>query len=60
MWKLKGCPKCMGDLHIEQRQYEYEEQCLQCGFKREYFIDPAAEPEEKKKLVTAAGARTDR
>ena len=59
MWKLKGCPKCMGDLHIEQRQNELEEHCLQCGFKREYIVEQPVDSEDRK-LVTAAGVRVRR
>jgi hypothetical protein len=59
MWKLKSCPKCTGDLYIEQRQEECEEQCLQCGYKREYIIEGLLNSESRK-LVTAAGVGTER
>lgn len=30
-WKLKGCPKCTGDVLV----FDDEAQCLQCGWERE-------------------------
>jgi len=35
MWKIKGCPKCSGDMFIEQGEFGWNEHCLQCGFLRE-------------------------
>jgi len=32
MWKLKGCPRCNGDLLVYQNEYGLVENCLQCGF----------------------------
>ena len=29
MWKLKGCPRCNGDLYIDP--FDNSENCLQCG-----------------------------
>jgi len=34
-WKLKGCPRCMGDLFISEDMDGWYEQCLQCSFQRE-------------------------
>ncbi len=34
-WKLKGCPRCAGDLFISQDMDGWYEQCLQCSFRRE-------------------------
>ena len=31
-WKLKGCPKCSGDLFIDRDFNGWYEQCLQCGY----------------------------
>ena len=31
--KLKGCPRCNGDLLIDKAYYDYPvEVCIQCGF----------------------------
>ena len=32
MWKLKGCPRCNGDLTIYHCEHGWVENCLQCGF----------------------------
>ena len=32
MLKLKGCPKCKGDLIIDRDMYGWFEQCIQCGY----------------------------
>lgn len=29
--KIKGCPKCGGDVRIDRDEYGWFEQCLQCG-----------------------------
>ena len=33
-WKLKGCPRCLGDLHILRDDVGWFEDCLQCGYRR--------------------------
>ncbi len=36
MWKLKGCPRCGGDLLIEKDLfYGWYEKCIQCSFSRD-------------------------
>ena len=36
MWKLKGCPRCGGDLLIEKDLlYGWCEKCFQCSFSRD-------------------------
>ena len=37
---LKGCPKCKGDLYLDQDTYGKFQSCLQCGYIRD-LIDPA-------------------
>ena len=32
MFKLKGCPRCGGDLREERDKYGAYDICLQCGF----------------------------
>lgn len=34
-WKLKGCPRCGGDIFLDRDEYKWYEQCLQCGYLRE-------------------------
>lgn len=31
MWRLKGCPKCKGDLYFDRDRNGWFEECLQCG-----------------------------
>lgn len=35
MWKLKGCPRCGGDLYLDRGLDSWFAQCLQCGYERE-------------------------
>ena len=36
MWKLKGCPRCGGDMLIEKELlYDWYEKCIQCSFSRD-------------------------
>ena len=35
MLKLKACPRCEGDLHINRDMYGPYRQCLQCGYMRD-------------------------
>ena len=35
-WKLKGCPRCSGDLNIIHDNLGYYEDCLQCGYHHYY------------------------
>lgn len=32
MWKLKGCPRCKGDLETRVTINGPEDHCLQCGY----------------------------
>lgn len=34
MWRLKGCPKCNGDLYLDKDTNGWEEKCLQCGYEQ--------------------------
>lgn len=35
-WKLKGCPKCGGDLFVDtDTSGDWFEECLQCGYCKE-------------------------
>ena len=35
MLRLKGCPKCMGDVRTDRDEYGWYEECLQCGYLRD-------------------------
>ena len=35
-WKLKGCPRCSGDLNIIRDVLGIYEDCLQCGYHHYY------------------------
>lgn len=31
-WKLKGCPRCGGDVYVDRDLESWYEQCLQCSY----------------------------
>ena len=31
-WRLKGCPRCKGDVVTELDQWGWYEECIQCGY----------------------------
>jgi len=35
MWNIKGCPKCKGDIFIDDDIDRSYIKCLQCGYERE-------------------------
>jgi DNA-directed RNA polymerase subunit M/transcription elongation factor TFIIS len=35
MWITKGCPRCKGNLFIEESIGSRFEKCLQCGYEKE-------------------------
>lgn len=32
MWRFKACPKCGGDIFVDEDMTGWYEQCLQCGY----------------------------
>lgn len=36
VWKLKGCPRCHGDLSLDRRIQPPAYRCLQCGYRHEF------------------------
>ena len=44
-WKLKGCPRCNGDININDEG----ENCLQCGYTKSYdeYESPKKQPHGK-------------
>lgn len=35
MWNFKKCPRCKGDIYIDEDNDRFYEKCLQCGYERE-------------------------
>ena len=35
MFRLKGCPRCEGDILLDRDEYGWYEHCLQCGYQRD-------------------------
>jgi len=35
MWGFKKCPRCRGDIFIDEDTERCYEKCLQCGYERE-------------------------
>jgi len=31
MWKFKSCPRCGGDIYLDQDERRWYEHCLRCG-----------------------------
>lgn len=55
-WKIRGCPKCGGDMICDDDWGSFYEQCLQCGFRRDIkesniFDETSSEIDENLKLV---------
>lgn len=32
MWRLRGCPRCKGDITLQRDHWGRYEQCIQCGY----------------------------
>ena len=52
MWRLKGCPRCQGDISVGRELDGWYEYCLQCGYRRDIsstvkLYRPRDEKEEK-------------
>jgi DNA-directed RNA polymerase subunit M/transcription elongation factor TFIIS len=56
MIKLKGCPRCQGDLYLKQDNYGKYYNCFQCG----YMKDLTGRPEMEISGATAATAAGER
>lgn len=35
MWNMKKCPRCRGDVYIDEDLDTCYQKCLQCGYERE-------------------------
>ena len=38
MLKLKGCPRCQGDILTDHDHFGWYEQCIQCGYQRDLKV----------------------
>ena len=58
-WKLKGCPRCKGDLLVERAGDKWDEYCLQCGYRRDLkVISPKLpEPDGISPAIPAANSK---
>ena len=57
--RLKGCPKCGGDILVDHAM-EDEDICLQCGFRKPVAVAASqARPDRSKRKVAMAGRRAD-
>jgi hypothetical protein len=53
-WRLKGCPRCGGDVYIDKDLDNWYEQCLQCSYRLELrrintFKEPVSSGEMRTK-----------
>ena len=58
MIRLKGCPKCHGDMHYDPLVEEYV--CLQCGLAIERLPSQSEEPAPEALTASVAPAETAR
>ena len=58
MWRLKGCPKCNGDIFLEKDFDGWYERCLQCGYNQdlETIVEVKEQPSVRKREPAIAGA----
>ena len=59
MWKIKGCPRCGGDLFIEKDLNGWHEQCLQCSYNHELRDLPKLGKHASSKGKEPTGASVD-
>ncbi len=48
MLRLKGCPRCKGDILIDRDHLSWYEQCIQCGYQRDFQVSDEANGNGKK------------
>ena len=63
MWKVKGCPRCGGDLFIDRDLDSWYEQCLQCAYQHELrnIVEFKEQPAQKEgESASARGHRLKR
>ena len=58
--RLKDCPRCGGDILIDQAYEDAEEVCIQCGFYKFESVALDTHPQnEQEKTATVASGRAD-
>ena len=50
--RLKGCPRCGGDLLIDREYEEHTEACIQCGYRN--YADTVKKPVRRKSVRAPA------
>ena len=58
MLRLKGCPRCKGDIVLDKDHYGWYEHCLQCGYLRdlESKVEAQEQPAQVEKVRELACA----
>jgi ribosomal protein S27AE len=55
MWEFKKCPRCRGDIFMDEDTDRSYEKCLQCGYEREISrvanTGKKLRPEKEKTMV---------
>ena len=60
MWKLKGCPRCRGDIYIGIDLPGLYQQCLQCGYESDSPITVKIhQPTDNRERNQLSGLLTD-
>jgi hypothetical protein len=56
VWSFKKCPRCRGDVFIDEENNQRYEKCLQCGYEHEVSLPVVRgrniKPEKEKTGVT--------
>jgi ribosomal protein S27AE len=58
MWKFRSCPRCGGDIFLDNEEHVWFEHCLQCGYIRE--LKSIAEFSRRVESTVPAGRRAGR
>ncbi|MFH1002885.1 MAG: hypothetical protein V1780_01920 [Chloroflexota bacterium] len=58
MLRLKGCPRCYGDLLVDRDEHGWYEQCIQCGYQHD--LPQLASSPYSQMAPLVAGNRTRR
>jgi DNA-directed RNA polymerase subunit RPC12/RpoP len=57
MWRLKGCPRCKGDILVDRDQHGWYEWCLQCGYRHDLIHIIKVRPRVKVEKEVAENVR---
>jgi len=55
MLRLKGCPRCSGDVYFDWDFYGWFEQCLQCSYT--HYLHNAVKAEKETRASKKSGAK---